>query len=100
MALEQIQGKQTAPISTQTNTLTPVDNQKQDFQQVLHNALNKVSETEHIADEKAELMAEGKIDNLHDVMISAQKAKLTVDTTAEIQQKAIDLYNEIMRMQI
>ncbi|HLR22194.1 MAG TPA: flagellar hook-basal body complex protein FliE, partial [Pseudogracilibacillus sp.] len=45
-------------------------------------------------------LAEGKIDNLHDVMISAQKANIKIETAVEVQQKALDAYNEIMRMQI
>lgn len=100
MTIGETQGVQATPDSTKTNALTPADKNNQNFQQVLDSALEKVSETEHAADEKAELMANGQIDNLHEVMISSQKAKLMVDTTAEVQQKALDLYNEMMRMQI
>lgn len=100
MEIEQIEGVQATPDSTKTNALTPADKNNQNFQQVMDSALEKVSETEHAAEEKAELMANGQIDNLHDVMISSQKAKLMVDTTVEVQQKVIDLYNEMMRIQI
>lgn len=100
MTIGETQGVQATLDSTKTNALTPADKNNQNFQQVLDSALEKVSETEHAADEKAELMANGQIDNLHEVMISSQKAKLMVDTTAEVQQKALDLYNEMMRMQI
>src|SRR5690625_872333 len=70
------------------------------FAKVLKSALNKVNEVELEADVKTELLANGQIDQLHDVMISAQKASLTVETAVQIQQKVIDTYNEIMRMQI
>ena|SRR5690625_342105 len=70
------------------------------FANILKSALNKVNEAELEADVKTELLANGQIDQLHDVMISAQKASLTVETAVQIQQKVIDTYNEIMRMQI
>lgn len=70
------------------------------FGDMLQNALNKVSAAEHASSKQTELLASGQIDNLHDVMITAQKAKITVETAVEIQQKVIDIYNEVMRMQI
>ena len=71
-----------------------------DFKTYLKNALQKVSEVEKTADIKQELLIEGRIDDLHHVMISAQKASITVEAAVQIQQKVIDSYNEIMRMQI
>src|SRR5699024_11118850 len=73
---------------------------KQSNSNVLKEAINDVSKQENESDVKAKLLAEGKIDNLHDVMISAQKANIKIETAVEVQQKALDAYNEIMRMQI
>lgn len=72
----------------------------QDFKTVLKNALQEVSNVEKEADLKQQLLIEGRIDDLHNVMISAQKANITIETAVQIQQKVIDTYNEIMRMQI
>lgn len=73
---------------------------KTDFKSVLKNALNEVSKAERESSQKQQLMIEGKMDDLHQVMIAAQKASITVETAVQIQQKVIDTYNEIMRMQI
>lgn len=70
------------------------------FATVLKSALNEVNKIEHESNMKTELLAQGKIDNLHDVMISAQKANITVETAVQVQQKVIDTYNEMMRMQV
>jgi len=70
------------------------------FATELKEALNRVSEAEHASNMKTEMLAQGKIDNLHDVMITAQKANITVETAVQIQQKVIDTYNEMMRMQV
>lgn len=92
----------TSPI---TKTLEPRIRQREvepktNFATVLKNALNDVSKTERESNVKTELFAAGKIDNLHDVMIAAQKASIKVETAVQIQQKVIDAYNEIMRMQV
>lgn len=73
---------------------------KTDFKSLLTNALNEVSKTEREANQKQQLMIDGKIDDLHQVMIAAQKASITVEAAIQIQQKVIDTYNEVMRMQI
>jgi flagellar hook-basal body complex protein FliE len=40
------------------------------------------------------------MDNLHQVMITAEKASVTLQTTLEIRNKVVEAYQEIMRMQV
>ncbi|OGK05592.1 MAG: flagellar hook-basal body complex protein FliE [Candidatus Riflebacteria bacterium GWC2_50_8] len=40
----------------------------------------------------------GRVDNLHDVMIAAEKAKTAMNLTLEVRGKVIEAYKEIMRM--
>ncbi len=40
----------------------------------------------------------GRVENLHDVMIAAEKARTAMNLTLEVRGKAIDAYKEIMRM--
>jgi flagellar hook-basal body complex protein FliE len=70
------------------------------FANVLKNAIDNVNDLQVLSDKKTEALALGKVDNLHDVMITAQKASITLGATVEVQRKAIDAYNEIMRMQV
>lgn len=70
------------------------------FATTLKTALNQISKAEHESNKKTEQLVQGKIDNLHDVMITAQKASITVETAVQVQQKVIDIYNEMMRMQV
>ena len=87
------QNEKTNPI--QTNTKSDVN-----FSTILKNAIQKVNNVEHESDLKTEALAQGKVDDLHDVMLSAQKANVTIETAVQMQQKVIDAYNEVMRMQI
>nr|WP_229666602.1 flagellar hook-basal body complex protein FliE [Paraliobacillus quinghaiensis] len=66
----------------------------------LKNAIEQLNASQIQSDLKTEALVNGEIDDLHDVMITAQKASVTLNTAVEVQRKAIDAYNEIMRMQI
>src|SRR5699024_6550773 len=88
------------PIQQNNHNVTASKQPKQSFSNVVKEAINDVSKQENESDVKVTLLAEGKIDNLNDVMISAQKANIKLETAVEVQQKALDAYNEIRRMQI
>jgi len=70
------------------------------FKSVFKDALEKVSQVEHAANHEQALFTEGKTDDLHNLMLATQKATITIETAVQIQQKVIDTYNEVMRMQI
>ncbi|HLS07986.1 flagellar hook-basal body complex protein FliE [Lentibacillus sp.] len=80
-------------------SVSPSDVQN-NFANALKNAIDDVNEAQIASDQKTEALAKGQIDNLHDVMITAQKASITLETSVQVQRKVIDAYNEIMRMQI
>lgn len=99
---EQIRAISTVSPLQQTENRLIIDQPSKDnsFSNVLKSALNQISNQEHESNVKTELLATGKIDDLHDVMITAQKASITVETAVQVQQKVIDIYNEMMRMQV
>lgn len=75
-------------------------NNQNQFKNILKNALEKVSKVENEANVQQQLLINGKTEDLHQVMLAAQKATITIETAVQIQQKVIDAYNEVMRMQI
>lgn len=77
-----------------------VNKPSQKFSNILKSAIEHVNKVEQEADLKTEKLVTNKIEDLHDVMISAQKASITIETAVQIQQKVIDAYNEMMRMQV
>ncbi len=78
---------------------TPGEAQGQ-FASSLKNAIDTLNNYQVESDKKTQALANGEIDDLHDVMITAQKASITLNTAVEMQRKAIDAYNEVMRMQV
>lgn len=66
------------------------------FAQQLHQ-LNAVALS---ADEQVQALALGEVDNLHQVMINLEKAKLTFSLAVQLRNKALEGYQDIMRMQV
>ncbi|MGJ9458854.1 flagellar hook-basal body complex protein FliE [Oceanobacillus sp. CF4.6] len=88
--------------ATQQNSkpsVTPGEAQAS-FADSLKGAVENLNTIQMESDSKTEGLANGNIDDLHDVMITAQKASITLETTVQVQKKVIDAYNEIMRMQV
>ena len=44
--------------------------------------------------------ATGESENLHELMIMLEEAKLALDLTVEVRNKAIEAYQELTRMQV
>lgn len=87
-------------VQTQQTKLNDGQNSNQNFKSIFKDALQNVSAIENHANMQQKMLVEGKANDLHNVMLAAQKATLTIEATVQIQQKVIDTYNEVMRMQI
>ncbi|WIV10854.1 flagellar hook-basal body complex protein FliE [Proteiniborus sp. MB09-C3] len=70
------------------------------FSDFLKNALDEVNELQINSENYTKLLALGEIDNIHDVPIAAEKAKVAFQMTLAIRNKVVDAYKEIMRMQV
>lgn len=70
------------------------------FGEYLTNALNNVSGLQQDAKVAEQKLALGEIDDIHSVIIAAEKADLALQYTLAIRNKIVDAYQEIMRMQL
>ncbi len=74
---------------------------KVDFAQVLKNSIEGVVEKQQTAETKAANFAAGsKEENLHDVMISLQKASISFQEMVQVRNKLVTAYNDIMNMPV
>lgn len=70
------------------------------FANTISSALEAVSEAEFAADSVAENIAMGGDASVQELMTSMTKAQLSVDLLVQVRNKAVEAYQEIMRMQI
>lgn len=95
-ALQQISDPEMASRRQEMRTEQP----RESFSDMLTRAVNSVDETMKASDSAIENFVAGKTENVHDVMISMQRAQLSFQMMTEIRNKAIEAYHEISRMQI
>lgn len=82
-----------------TPTATPFEAQ-QSFANTLKDAIKSVNEQQITSDKLTERLINGEDVDLHEVMIASQKASVTLNATIEVRNKAIEAYQEIMRMSV
>ncbi|MDI3327172.1 MAG: flagellar hook-basal body complex protein FliE [Alicyclobacillaceae bacterium] len=70
------------------------------FAQLFGRALDRVGELQQRADEAVAQFVAGQGVDVHDVMIAAQEAFLALQLVVQIRDKAVEAYQEMMRMQI
>lgn len=85
--------------------LNQIDDKKQtetgkNFQALLKENINKVNNLQLESNQLTEDFALGKTDNIHQVMIAGEKAETSMQLTLAVQNKVIDAYKEIMRLQV
>jgi len=87
------------PVGTGTKN---AEGQKQveSFGEFLKEALNKVNSAQVEAQQLTQEFTLGNDVELHQVIIATEKASLALQLTMQIRNKAIDAYQEIMRMQV
>nr|WP_051541327.1 flagellar hook-basal body complex protein FliE [Caldalkalibacillus mannanilyticus] len=71
-----------------------------DFKNTLMDALNKVEAAQKESEIKTNQLITGEITDIHQVMIAAQKASLSLQLTVQVRNKVVESYQEIMRMQV
>lgn len=70
------------------------------FGELIRESIEKVTDIEKEANKEVERLAKNEASDLHNVMISIEKADLTFQLMMQIRNKIISAYEEIMRMQV
>ena len=70
------------------------------FGDMVAQALANVQQTHTTADGLAQAAATGNATDVHDYMIAATQANLATELTVAVRNKAVEAFNDIMRMQV
>ena len=70
------------------------------FADTLKDAVQNVNTVQKEADVKMQELATGKNHNIHDVMLTTEKADISLRLMTQVRNKIIEAYQEIMKMQV
>ena len=87
------------PISPARSAVEP-PRASEDFASVLKNALSDVNKTLLDSERMDNLLAQGKLPNIHDAVIAAEKASLALSLAVQVRNRIVDAYQEVMRMTV
>jgi len=89
------------PASGAQSTDTPeIAQNGQNFSNFITSTIEQVNQSQIDSDRSIQKLHSGEAQNLHDVMISVEQADISLRMLVQVRNKAIQAYEEIMRMQI
>jgi flagellar hook-basal body complex protein FliE len=94
------------PVALTQQFNTGVESNKQgagtavNFGEMLSNALNKVNEDQAQSSTAQLSFLAGEVQDIHQVTIAGQKAKVTLQLAVEVRNKMVEAYQEISRMHV
>ncbi|MCD4813468.1 flagellar hook-basal body complex protein FliE [bacterium] len=99
MNIEGVHLLNTLPVAWQETT--GVQNlQGESFQQVMLDSIQTINEDQAEVKDNIKLFLKGEGPALHEIMLRAEEAKLSLEFAVQVRNKVMDAYNEIMRMQM
>ncbi|MHB1400240.1 MAG: flagellar hook-basal body complex protein FliE [Trichloromonadaceae bacterium] len=90
--VSQLQGSFASPTAAKPAAAGFVDS--------LNSAISRVNGAQVEADRAVEQLHAGEAKNLHEVMITMEKADISLRLMVQMRNKAVEAYQEIMRMQV
>src|SRR3990167_11418332 len=89
-----------ASVAPQTAAIKPEAAATIDFGQLLGDGIAKIDSGLQAADQQLRAMAAGNDLAVHDVMISMEHARMNLMFMVEVRNRAVEAYQELMRMQL
>ncbi len=97
--MEAIKGIALAPTQT-TRPATDVAQAESSFGNILQSLVASADTRQQDADQAMQQLHAGGEKNLHDAMLAMEKADISLRYLIQVRNKAIEAYQEIMRMQV
>lgn len=87
-------------VADNRNAAKATGNTSNGFADVFKNVWNEAVETQNDLTEKQYLQSIGEIEDTHTLPIAASKAEMSLSLLLNLRNKALDSYNEIMRISV
>jgi len=99
MAIDPINGAGSVPLVTMPKQNDSTDS-KESFTKMIGNAIDSFSATQNKADTVSMQAATGQLTDIHDLTIATTEATLATEFTVAVRNKALEAFNDIMRMPV
>ena len=83
-----------------TGTSAARSTSSQDFGNMVLDGIDRLEQVQDKSDQLAVKAATGDLNAIHDYTIAATEASVTTQLTVAVRNKAVEAFNEIMRMQV
>ncbi|MCZ4497980.1 MAG: fliE [Marmoricola sp.] len=77
-----------------------VSSSGQEFGSLVLDGIDRLEQVQDKSDQLAVKAATGDLNSIHDYTIAATEASVTTQLTVAVRNKAVEAFNEIMRMQV
>ena len=98
--MEKLNMIQTPFIQNQSISKLQPETKTEGFGQIFKDALKEVQAAQNQSEKMTNQLVSGEVQDVHEVMIASQKASLSLQLTVQVRNKAVEAYQEIMRMQL
>ncbi|MGP7817509.1 flagellar hook-basal body complex protein FliE [Niallia sp. 01092] len=88
------------PLTNTNSAKESTTEPQKSFASFLKDSLHSVNKAQNESDALTNKLANGENVDLSQVMITSQKASITLQATIEIRNKAVEAYQEMMRMTV
>lgn len=87
-------------ILPETQQADNIQKPEKSFGEFLKDALNNVNNLQNESKKASLNLAAGKVEDVAEVTIAAEKAAIALQLTMQVRNKVVDAYQEVMRMQV
>lgn len=92
------------PATSTTSSITPasgsVENRGKSFVKTISEAVSQVNNMQLESATSGKQLGVGSAQSLHKVVLEAEEASLSMQMVVSLRNKALDAYQEVMRMQV
>jgi len=79
---------------------SPAEQVERSFAKIMTDMVSQVNERQQAADQAVQEVQAGGAKNLHQAMIALEEADISLRFLVQVRNKAMDAYQEIMRLQV
>ena len=70
------------------------------FSEILSKSFESVNDQQHQADQAIRELVSGRSKNIHETLLTVERADASLKLAMQVRNKILDAYREIMRMQV